>query len=227
MTHESPAQEKFRSALREAMLLDCEQCIPLTEPHTFSPQFEKKMNALIRRREKPYYRLISTAGRRAACAAAAVLVLSTVSVMRVDALRSAFQHFTVQMRAVFSTVTPTDQGSVPDTILSVYEVTYPFDDGFHIEHEYNSSDLRTIIYQNGDTAVFFNQYTKNAFHTAVNTENAELIPLTIHGTEAIFFLDNLGAYHLIWDDGEYILYLLGNVDKDTFLDIAESVKKAE
>ncbi|MBP0975593.1 MAG: DUF4367 domain-containing protein, partial [Oscillospiraceae bacterium] len=59
------------------------------------------------------------------------------------------------------------------------------------------------------------------------TENAELIPLTIHGTEAIFFLDNLGAYHLIWDDGDYILYMLANVDKNTFLEIAESIKKAE
>ena len=65
------------------------------------------------------------------------------------------------------------------------------------------------------------------FDADVNTENAEMIPYSVNGKEAIFFLDNLGAYHLIWDDGDYILYLLANVDKETFISIAESVKKAE
>ena len=219
--------EQFKKALSEALILEYEQSVPKTVPHDFSPEFEKKMKKLIRRREKPYYRMINTAGKRVACIACVFFVLSTVTVLNADAILNAFKDFSMNIRSVFSTVRPVDPQGGPKTIEEKYVVTYPFDDGFQVDYQYESDTLRQITYRKGDTTVFFDQYTKEMFDADVNTENAEMIPYSVNGKEAIFFLDNLGAYHLIWDDGDYILYLLANVDKETFISIAESVKKAE
>lgn len=219
--------EQLKRALSEALIAEYEQSVPKTAPHEFSPEFEKKMNTLIRRRNKPYYRIINTAGKRIACIAGAVLIISTFSVLKADAIRSAFNDFTVRFRSVFSTVRPVDPHDAPKTIEEKYVVTYPFDEGFAVDFQYESDTLCQITYRKDDTTVFFDQYTKEMFDADVNTENAEMIPYSVNGKEAIFFLDNLGAYHLIWDDGDYILYLLANVDKNTFLEIAESIKKAE
>ena len=221
------SHEQLKKALSETLIPEYEQSVPETAPHEFSPAFEKKMKALIRRREKSYYRFVNTAGKRVACVAGAVLVLSALSVMKADAIKNAFRDFSVQFRNVFSTVRPADPHDAPKTIEEKYVVTYPFDEGYQIDYQYESDTLCSITYRKGDTTVFFDPYTKELFDADVNTEDAEMIPYTVDGREAIFFLDNLGAYHLIWDDGDYILYLLANVDKETFLEIADSIKKAE
>lgn len=60
----------FQNALGEVFeseLNDFFAGIDLEQPHTFSDKFNRRMSKLIKRREKSYYILISTAGRRAAC----------------------------------------------------------------------------------------------------------------------------------------------------------------
>lgn len=51
-----------------------------------SKKFERKMDKLIRRRNKPYFNLICTGGRRAACIAAVIIILSASS-LSVEAVR--------------------------------------------------------------------------------------------------------------------------------------------
>ena len=58
----------------------------------FSEKFERKMDKLIRRRNKPYFNLICTGGRRAACIAAVVIILSASS-LSVEAVREAVHDF--------------------------------------------------------------------------------------------------------------------------------------
>lgn len=218
--------EQFKKALAEALIRDCEQSVLQTQPHTFSPAFERKMQKLIRRREKSYYRIINTAGKRVACAACAVLMISAVSVMKVDALRNAFLHFTVTLREVFSTVRPAEPAQSADALSAIYRITYPLE-GYREEVVFSSSQILQMLYVKDDTTIYFDQYTKEAFTLSVNTENAELIPLTVHGNEAVFFCDNLGAYHLIWEEGDTVLYLLSEMNKEQFIEIANSVKIAD
>lgn len=220
------SHEQFKRALTEVLIRDCEQAIPQTELHIFSADFERNMQALIRRREKPYYRLISTAGRRAACAACFLLMLSAFSVMRVDALRNAFRSFTVSLQSVFSTVTPAETEQGESAIGTVYRITEPMR-GCTEKLVLDSPQVRQTLYVRDETTVYFDQYTKEAFHLAVNTEQAQLIPLDIHGNEAIFFRDNLDAYHIIWEEDGYVFYLAGNVNKNQIIRIAESVQKAD
>lgn len=58
----------------------------------FSEKFERKMDKLIRRRNKPYFNLICTGGRRAACIVAAIIILSASS-LSVEAVREVVHDF--------------------------------------------------------------------------------------------------------------------------------------
>ena len=58
----------------------------------FSEKFERKMDKLIRRRNKPYFNLICTGGRRAACIAAVIIILSASS-LSVEAVREVVHDF--------------------------------------------------------------------------------------------------------------------------------------
>ena len=42
-----------------------------------------------------------------------------------------------------------------------------------------------------------------------------------------FIYDNHNYHHLIWDKGDYIIEIMSNIDKNTLIDIANSVKKVE
>jgi len=221
------SHDQFKRALSEALISEYEQSVPQTEPHDFSPGFEKNINKLIRRRKKPYYRLINSFGKRAACFACVILGLSVFCVLKADAIRNAFNDFMVFCQSMFSDDHPEDPDPAPTTIEEKYHVTYPFDPGFVVDYQYESDTSCSIVYRKGETIVFFDQYTKETFHVDEDTEAAERIPYSVNGKEATFFLDHLGRYHLIWDDGGYILSLMANLDEETFFDIANSVKKAE
>ena len=52
------------------------QDIDRSEPHIFSRRHEKKMQKLFKRQRKPYFKFICTASRRAACIAAAIVIVS-------------------------------------------------------------------------------------------------------------------------------------------------------
>lgn len=71
------------------------EAISLNDEHEFSDKHNKKMKKLIIRQSRPYFKLISTAGRRAACVIVATVVLSA-SALSVDAVRGAVYDFVME-----------------------------------------------------------------------------------------------------------------------------------
>lgn len=60
-------ESNFEKALYDALAPEYETAMQdVDNEHEFSPEFEKKMKKLINRRNKPYYKLINTAGKRTA-----------------------------------------------------------------------------------------------------------------------------------------------------------------
>ncbi len=51
------------------------ETVELKSDYIFSDKYKRKINKLIKRREKPYFKLICTTGRRIVCAAAAVIIV--------------------------------------------------------------------------------------------------------------------------------------------------------
>lgn len=222
------ANEKFRQALTEALMQEYEIDVPVSEEHTFSPEFEKKMKKLIKRRNKPYYRMINTVGKRIACISVLILVASSLMIMNVDALRNLFSDFFVNTYEKYSRIRPIEDDTAPVTLEEIYKITYNINDfrtDYYEENEYS----RKITYIKDDTVtvIDFWQYTKKTFNPSTNTEGAEIQTIDINGHEAIYFIDNHDYCNIIWDNGDYIIYLSSNIGKNVLIDIAKSVQKVE
>lgn len=220
-------ESNFKKALYAALTPEYEKILSgqKTE-HEFSSKFNKDMQKLVKRRRKPYYKLINTVGKRIACIVIAFLVASSVTILSVKALRNAVADFYVSIFEKFSTVQPIEDDSAPLTIEDIYEITYDLSE-FTIDYEEYDDYSRYITYIKDDIAIFYEQYTKDMYDVNINTEDAEISTLIINGYEAIYFQDNNQYYHLIWDNGDYIISLGSNIGKDILIDIAKSVQKVE
>lgn len=220
------AESNFQKALYDALAPEYEMYMQnIADEHEFSPGFKKKMKKLISRRNKPYYRIINTAGKRTACAAVIVLVASSVTIMNVDALRNVFSDFFISIYEKFSTVQPVDD-TAPETIEEIYGITYNLDD-FEIIYEELNEYRHDIDYAKDDIVIYFSQCTKVRYNSNMNTENSEVTTIDINGHEAICFIDNHNYYNLIWDNGDYIISLSSNISENALIDIAKSVQKVE
>lgn len=222
------ANEKFKKALYDAIVPEYVSALPDIDgdEHEFSPEFEKNIKKLIKRRNKPYYRIINTVSKRVVCIAVIILVASSVTVMSVGVLRNAVADFFVSIYEKFSTVQSVDDTTAPLTIEDIYEITYDLSRFTIYYEDYNEYSLY-ITYIKDNIVIDYVQYTKEMYDENVNTENAVISTLIINGYEAIYFQDNHQFYHLIWDNGDYIISLYSNIGKDALIDIAESVQKVE
>lgn len=220
-------ENNFKKALYAALTPEYEKILSEQKTeHEFSSKFNKDMQKLVKRRRKPYYKLINTVGKRVACIIIAFLVASSVTILSVEALRNAVADFFVSIFEKFSTVQPIEDDSAPLIIEDIYEITYDLNE-FTIDYEEYDDYSRYITYIKDDIAIFYEQYTKYMYDVNINTEDAEISTLIINGHEAIYFQNNHQYYNIIWDNGDYIISLLSNIDKDILIDIAESVKKVE
>lgn len=220
--------DNFRKALFDALTPEYKQILDdASDTHEFSVEFEKKMQKLIKRRNKPYYKIINTVGKRVACIVVIVLLASSVTVLSVDALRNTVADFFVNIYEKFSTVQSVNEDkTAPTTIEDIYAITYDLSD-YDVIYEEKDNYSYNITYIKDDVVIDFLQYTKDMYDQNVNTENAEISTISITSKEAIIFLDNQSYHHLIWDNGDYILNIRSNIDEDALICIAESVQKVE
>lgn len=224
---ETMNENNFKKALSDSLKAEYDKFVSVTDDeHTFSPEFEKKMNKLINRRKKPYYKIINTVGKRVACIAIAFIVASSITVMSVEALRKKFIGFFIKTEKTHSTIRSEDTTNCPETIEDIYGITYDLS-GYSIEYEdYNLID-RQIAYQNEDIYILFGQHAKPEYDEDVNTEDAEIMEISINDHEGIYFHENHDYDSIIWDNGDYIFTLFSNIGKDELIKIAESVQKVE
>ena len=220
--------DNFRKALFDALTPEYKQILDdASDTHEFSVEFEKKMQKLIKLRNKPYYKIINTVGKRVACIVVIVLLASSVTVLSVDALRNAVADFFVNIYEKFSTVQSVNEDkTAPTTIEDIYAITYDLSD-YDVIYEEKDNYSYNITYIKDDVVIDFLQYTNDMYDQNVNTENAEISTISITSKEAIIFLDNQSYHHLIWDNGDYILNIRSNIDEDALICIAESVQKVE
>ncbi len=218
--------EKFKAAISEALTVEYNNSIPNIEKHSFSPEFEKNMSKLIERQKKPYYKLINTFGKRAACIIAGSVIASSLTIMNVDALRESFIRFIVNTFEKFSIVQSVDVNDSPEAIEDIYEITYDMS-GFSVDYEEQNEIFYNITYSNGNIIVDYNQWVKSEYDILLNTENADIETISINGKSAMYFCDNHNYNHIIWDNGDYIISLDSNISKTILIEMTNSVQKRE
>lgn len=146
--------------------------------------------------------------------------------MNVEALRTAFVNFVVNIFERFSIVRSVDANDSPETIEDIYEITYDMSN-YSVDYEERNEIFYNIIYSNENITVNYDQWIKSEYDILLNTENADIETLMINGYEAIYYLDNHNYHHIIWDNGDYIISLGSNIGKTALIEIADSVQKAE
>lgn len=216
----------LKLALTELMYKEADELMVEYELYDFSPEFEKKMEKLIKRRRKPYFRMINTVGKRAACIAACAFIVSSASLMSVDAVREAVLGFIMNIFEDHSDISLTNDGKHPDTIQDVYEITYDISDYSIVFTDYNDRN-RSTVYSKNDKEVVFEQYIQDSFNLRINTEGATISHIDINGYDTIYYYDNSQNHNFIWDNGQYIFYLSSNLSKEETISIVKSVKKVE
>ena len=190
----------------------------------FSEKFERKMDKLIRRRNKPYFNLICTGGRRAACIVAAIIILSASS-LSVEAVREAVNDFFMSIfgdHTVVSVNNATEK-DYPATIKEEYAISN-LPDGFELSDYNRDSGTIFAAYYNGDKYILFEQIVHCAYTDNLDNEHSELEYYTDESGQEYLIHNTDHDYCFTWDNGEYILKITSNLDKNDMLELCKSTK---
>lgn len=233
------ANEKFKKALHDALIPEYTAVMRDADDtaHEFSPEFEKRMKKLIKRRSKLYYKLINSLDKRIACIAVIICVVSSITIIGFEASRNTASDFiikTVSEKEPEQLIIQSadKSGAVPQTIEELYDVTYDLSE-YEVIHDEANDIIYWKIYaresEDDYIMVELKQYVKKHYFTWIYTAaDSKITTIDINGHEALYYLrENIGFHVLMWDNGEYIIYLRGNLDKNTLIEIAKSVKKVE
>lgn len=217
----------FTKALDEVFeneINDYTNTLEINEPHKFSEKYNKKISKLIKRREKSYFNLICTAGRRIAFVIVALFVLS-LSSLSVKAVRETVHDFFMSLFSDHTEVTANSAvtNDYPKTIQDEYEIS-SLPVGFELT-QYTKDDLNVIAwYFNDEKYVLFSQFTKDSYIANYDNEHSELYYYTDESGQEYLIQDTGHDYTVVWDNGSYIFTLKCNLDKDTILNLCKSTK---
>jgi len=196
---------------------------------SFSSEFERKMEKLIRAQRKPYYPLVSTRPRRAVLALAVALTLMISLVFSVSALRVPVVRFIVEAYEKFTAiffVKEDDSARLPETIESSY---YPhwLPEGYVLDEARSvvsdSQAISLFVSQQGEV-ILFQQYTLIPIGLGINTEGVPSEEVFVGDCAGIYY-SNLGSQTLLWENGKYGFSLEGPMDKEVLLKMASSLKE--
>lgn len=190
----------------------------------FSEKFERKMDKLIRRRNKPYFNLICTGGRRAACIAAVVIILSASS-LSVEAVREAVHDF---FMSIFEDHTAVSVNSDTEkdyqaTIEEEYAISN-LPDGFELSDYNRDSGTIFAAYFYGDKYIFFEQFVHDSYLVNFDNEHSELEYYTDESGQEYLIQSTNHDFCIMRDNGRYILQIKSNMNKDDVLELCKSTK---
>lgn len=196
--------------------------------HTFSKKFERKMARLIRQQKSFYFPMIRTPIRRTVTITVTVIIILSTTVISVSALREAFIRFITEIFDTHTEVQTIQDNTAPESFEDIYAITN-IPDGFEIVFQNDNTEGTPVLiteYRNGQNRIIFSQYIKSCYDINVNTEGYEMVRIDVNGNEG-FMIDMIDDIYIAWDNGDYILEIDSNIGKDTLIDVAKSVQKAE
>ena len=121
-----------------------------------------------------------------------------------------------------------DYENAPKTIDYIYELTALSDD-YVIIDEIQSSELYIITWHNPktDSEIMFRQSIKKDFSMNVDNERGKLETVFIDQKSGLYIdwsNENKDSGFIVWDNGDYILNIIGDLNKNEILDLAENAK---
>jgi len=221
---------KFKQALFEVQTAESERYWARTVPVAFSPEFERKMNRLLRAQRKPYYPLVNTRPKRALLSFVVVIILLIVMVFSVSALREPVVRFIVEVYEKFSQVFfhQQEEAYFPATLETYYSPTW-------LPNGYREDATKTIdavfyfeqrFSDDSSNEIKFEQTVIASTLLQIDTEDVQPKPIVVNGNAGLFY-SNKGVQHLLWNDGQYGFFISGPATEVELLRMAGSIQPLE
>lgn len=199
------------------------QTVELKPNYIFSDKYKRKINKLIKRREKPYFKLICTTGRRIVCTAAAIIIILASS-LSVEAVREAIHDFLMN---IFKGHTAVSVSGTIEDYPTVIEEEYEIEnlpEGFEQVDYYADETSIFIMYENNDKYILFEQTVYYDFTANFDNSNSEFEYYTdIFGQE--YLIQDTGYdYCVMYNNGTYILQVTSNLNKNEVINLCKYTK---
>lgn len=193
-----------------------------TEEHIFSKGHEDKMQKLFKmEKRKLWLRKTTKYTKRVACLVAVILVTMGVAIGSVDAWRTRFLNFVLE---IGKPNTHFNFGGLGSTTYSDDKVTlYYIPEGFNLRESDITVHGYTLMFANDNQYFQFDMSGINV-NFSIDTEDGTAEWLTINGYEAVY-TSNPNINAVIWHDGETVFMVLGTIEKNELIKIAENVEK--
>ena len=223
-----------RSELKKLVPLYCNELNSLDlssySNYEFSEDYLNKKEKLIKNQSRIYYPLIKTTGRRIASAIIAAAIMGTTTVAAYAPARNAIKNFFLRIFNDHSVVSvqydSEDIGDHKSRIEKQYSITVP--EGFVLdESESVSTDnYIELCYYSDDKkkSIYFDQYTADTYSSYYDNERGNFkFSSDKFGNEFMIYTND-DFINILWDNGEYIFSLSGDISELEIMDIYYSVK---
>ena len=222
------ANEILKEALIAAMDRELET-IPsnLTDYHSFSINFEKKMKVLLKKANIKYININRFRIRRSIVAASLILIILTAS-MSVEAVRMPVIRLTEKIYTEFSEILFENEDNIeyPQKIEEVYLPSY-IPEGYTLTEVVD--DMRSMhffFYTNEEgQELSVEQMTFNV-SMAVDTEGITTEEITINDMNGIIYTKR-GLTSIIVNDNRYVHFISGYESREELIKVVESLRIRE
>jgi hypothetical protein len=211
---------QLKKAFEETLEARIISTVPDMPDHRFSLQFERKMKRLAGGGAPKKL----TVRRLFVCVTAAIIA-AALAASSVSAVRDFFKRFFTETFSTHTAVQSADTAEAPETIEVVYTIDVP--EGFETEDAFMSDIFCNTTYVNNNKHIYFSQNVKSAFDVNVNTEDHTMEYVEINGCDGFIVDIGIDEAYILWDNGEYVFEMLGNIGKSELISVAETVQKAE
>lgn len=198
-----------------------------TKKYKFSKEYIAKRKEVIAFFNKQSHKQIRHFGRRIAIALIAAVMIGTITVFAYKPSR----EFIINTFSNHSEITVSDNSNgkytYKDRIERKYSITVPEEYTLDKEGSVETDEFIIYTYYNSDKSksIVFEQQTQASFKTSIDNERTGLITKTDkNGQEILVYNINDEAVSIIWDNGEYIFTLSGEISEYDLMEIYYSLK---
>ena len=193
------------------------------QDYEFSEEHNAKMRKLFRKeRNKLMLRKILKYSKRAAIIFLVTIIVAGISIFSVEAWRIKVLNFIVDMQETHSEINFEEGNAKGDTYTSD-EISFEYiPSGFNLESSSLLQEKIYLLFKNEELYFEF-KLRKIDVTIGIDTEKADVNKLTISGSEAIYSTNN-NVNILVWNSGDFLYSLSGNIEKKELINIAEKIK---
>lgn len=149
----------------------------------------------------------------------------SASALSVKAIREMIFDFITNIFSDHSVVTAESGTEIgyPETIEKEYYIS-ELPDGFILGNTIRNDVSINISFLNDDKYILFSQYTKSVYEETFDNEKSGFEKICDE-TEQEYLMISTGAdISFIWDNGEYVLQIVSNLNKEDTLKMCKSTK---